>query len=104
MRKLTQIHPNFYPVPSTQTVDHVTHKAIQVTPVEGGFLTKDELQSLYGECGNYLHCGSIRQLLGTKWEPMLDFDKICAWNSKIIRLLGHHQIQTSQANLQIWVL
>jgi hypothetical protein len=66
-------------------------------------LTKDELQSLYGQCGNYLHRGSIRKLLG-KWEPTLDFEKISVWNSKIVTLLNHHQIQTSQSDIQIWVL
>jgi hypothetical protein len=68
-----------------------------------GFLTKDELLALYGECGNYLHRGTIRQLVG-KWEPTLDFEKIALWSSKIITLLNHHQIQTSQPDKQIWVL
>jgi hypothetical protein len=90
-------------VPSKQTVDHVTKKPITTTAITAGFLTKDELQNLYGECGNHLHRGSIRQLLG-KWEPTLDFAQIAVWNSKIIGLLNHHVIQTSQADLQIWVL
>ena len=103
MKQLTQIHPQFYPVPSKQTVDQVTQRPIEVTPITTGFLTKGELIALYGECGNYLHRGSIRQLLG-KWEPKLDFAKIGVWNSKVIGLLSHHQIQTSQAELQIWFL
>jgi len=103
MKQLTLIHPEFYPVPSKQTVDQVTQKPIEVTAITTGFLTKDELLTLYGECGNYLHRGTIRQLLG-KWEPTLDFDKITAWISKIVTLLNHHQIQTSQENRQIWFL
>jgi hypothetical protein len=103
MKQLTRIHYRFYPVPSKQTVDHITRRPIEVTPITAGFLKKDELQSLYGQCGNYLHRGSIRQLLG-KWEPTLDFEKIGVWNSKIVTLLNHHQIQTSQSDIQIWVL
>jgi len=103
MKQLTRIHSRFYPVPSKQTVDQVTQRPIQVTPITAGFLTKDELLTLYGQCGNYLHRGTIRQLLG-KWEPTLDFEKINAWISKIVTLLNHHQIQTSQADIQIWVL
>ena len=103
MKQLTQIHPQFYPVPSKQTVDQVTHKPIEVTPIATGFLTKDELLTLYGECGNYLHRGTIRQLLG-KWEPTPDFRKITQWGSKLVALLSHHQIQTSQPDLQIWFL
>jgi hypothetical protein len=102
MKHLARIHSRFYPVPSKQTVDHITQKPIAVTPITAGFLTKDELQSLYGQCGNYLHRGSIRQLLG-KWEPTLDFEKISVWNSKIVTLLNHHQIQTSQSDIQICV-
>jgi hypothetical protein len=103
MKHLSRIHSRFYPVPSKQTVDHITQRPIAVTPITAGFLTKDELQSLYGQCGNYLHRGSIRQLLG-KWEPTIDFQKINVWNLKIATLLNHHQIQTSQTDIQIWVL
>ena len=103
MKRLIQIHPQFYPVPSKQTVDQVTQKPIELTPVGTGFLTKDELLTLYGECGNYLHRGTIRQLL-SKWEPTPDFEKITRWGSKLVALLSHHQIQTSQPDLQIWFL
>jgi hypothetical protein len=103
MKQLTRIHPRFYPVPSTQTLDQLTRRPISVTPISTGYLTKDESLTLYGECGNYLHRGSIRQLI-TKWEPTLDFGKIRHWVSKIVALLNHHQIQTSQRDTQIWIL
>lgn len=60
MKQLTRIHSRFYPVPSKQTVDQVTQRPIEVTPITAGFLTKDELLTLYGQCGNYLHRGTIR--------------------------------------------
>jgi len=75
IKQLSRIHQRFYPVPSKQTLDQVTQRPIEVTPITTGCLTKDEFLALYGECGNYLHRGSIRQLLG-KWEPIIDFDKI----------------------------
>jgi hypothetical protein len=103
MKQLGRIHPRFYPVPGQQKIDLTTRKPIEVIPITSGFLTKDDLINLYGECGNYLHRGSIRQLLG-KWEPTLDFQKIALWVGKITTLLSHHQIQTSQADTQIWVL
>jgi hypothetical protein len=103
MKQLSHIHSEFYPVPSRQTVDQVTQRPREVTPITTGFLTKDELLALYGECGNYLHRGTIRQLVG-KWEPTLDFEKIALWSYKIVTLLNHHQIQTSQPDKQIWVL
>jgi hypothetical protein len=103
MKQMSHIHSEFYPVPGKQTVDQVTQRPIEVPPITTGFLTKDELLALYGECGNYLHRGTIRQLVG-KWEPTLDFEKIALWISKIVTLLSHHQIQTSQPSKQIWVL
>jgi hypothetical protein len=103
MKQLTRIHSRFYPVPSKQTVDQVTKRPIAVEPITTGFLTREELVTLYGQCGNYLHRGTIRQLVGN-WEPTLDFDKIKIWVSKIVTLLNHHQIQTYQPDTQIWVL
>ena len=103
IKQLSTLHPQFYPVPGKQQLDPVTQKVIGLDDIKSGYLTKDELLSLYGECGNYLHRGSIRQLL-TKWEPTLDFKKISTWLDKLITLLSHHQIQTSQQKKQLWVL
>jgi len=103
IKQLSNLHPQFYPTPGEQRVDLVTQKPIEVIRVTSGFLTKDDLLSLYGECGNYLHRGSIRQLL-TKWEPALDFKKIAAWIDKIAKLLNHHQIQTRHPDTMLWVL
>jgi hypothetical protein len=103
IKQLEKLHPQFYPVPGEQQIDPITRKPVAVMPINSGFLTKDDLLNLYGECGNYLHRGSIRQLL-TKWEPVIDFNKITAWIDKIVKLLNHHQIQTRQPDKQIWVL
>lgn len=103
IKMLSNIHSRFYPVPGQQRLDPVTQKPVEVINVTSGFLTKDDLLNLYGECGNYLHRGSIRQLL-TKREPTLDFEKIWSWIDKIARLLNHHQIQTIQPDIQLWVL
>jgi hypothetical protein len=103
IKQLAALHHQFYPVPSEQRLDPVTQKPVEVVPITTGFLTKDELLSLYGECGNYLHRGTIRQLL-TRWEPTINFNRIVAWIDKIVRLLNHHQIKTSQPETQLWVL
>lgn len=103
IKQLSDLHPRFYPVPSEQRLDPKTQKPIQVVPLQSGFLTKDELLRLYGECGNFLHRGSIRQLLGN-WEPKPNFEKITEWIEKFVKLLNHHQIQTSQPDKQLWVL
>jgi hypothetical protein len=90
IRRLSNLHPNFYPIPGN--INNVpTQNHVYITLTESGFLTKQELLNLYGICGNYLHRGSIRQLLSNK-KPRLEFDKIWEWNQKIGLLFSptHH--------------
>ena len=103
IKQLANLHPNFYPVPGAQRLDPKTQKPVEVIPITSGFLTKGDLLSLYGECGNYLHRGSIRQLIANR-EPSLDFKKVKEWTDKIVKLLNHHQIQTIRADEQFWVI
>jgi len=103
IKQLANLHPNFYPVPGNQRLDPQSQKPVEVIPITSGFLTKQDFLDLYGECGNYLHRGSIRQLL-TKWEPVIEFKKIKEWTDKIVTLLNHHQIQTSRPGEQFWVI
>jgi hypothetical protein len=103
IKQLGSLHPEFYPVPTQLQLHPVTAEPIKTVNIESGFLTKEDLLNLYGECGNYLHRGSIRQIV-TNWEPTIDFEKIKQWVDKIIKLLNHHQIQTSDPHKQIWVL
>lgn len=103
IKRLGRLHPKFYPVPTRQVLDTATGRPTKVVSVDSGFLTRKDLLVLYGECGNYLQRGSIRQLL-TSWQPNLDFKKIQAWVMKIVELLNHHQIQISGGSSQLWVL
>lgn len=102
MKALTDLHPDFYPTPTNQVLDPATGQVVSTEIVPSGFLTKEDLLSLYGECGNYLHRGNIRQLLTR--EPEVDFSKIAGWASKIIKFLNHHQIRLRQPDKQLWVL
>src|SRR5262249_35980879 len=49
MKKLSTIHPKFYPVPGDKKVDLVTKKPVEVVPVTEDYLTKGELLKQYGE-------------------------------------------------------
>jgi hypothetical protein len=103
IKQLGHLHPDFYPVPGRQEIDQSTGRPVKVVPVTSGFLTKEDLLTLYGECGDHLHRGSIRQLI-TNSEPKPDFDKIREWVSKIMKFLNHHQIQTTRPDRQLWVM
>jgi hypothetical protein len=90
--RLSKLHPNFFPVPHTKEVSAdaipgARPARYHLNPIEGGFLTKEELLKTYNECGNYLHRGSIRRLL-SKWHPDINLQKIFDWNQRLGSLLA----------------
>jgi hypothetical protein len=89
VRRLEELHSDFYPIAATQTMagpdlyDAVLRK--------DGFLTKEELLKLYWKCGDVLHRGSLQTL------PLLrslsaDIKEIKDWKQKIEVLLDYHAI------------
>src|SRR5579872_5438649 len=64
---LHDLHPNFYPLPvksvQIQTTDG---PGWSLNPILTGFLTRDDLRSLYAKSGDFLHRGSLRKLLKAK--------------------------------------
>jgi hypothetical protein len=99
IKALTKLHSKFYPTPSKQSEMKLDGKW-QRTYLADGFLTKQELLTLYRECGNFLHWGS-HSLVVTKQRPMPDLSRIQQYSSKIWRLLDHHEIQLIDPNYQI---
>jgi hypothetical protein len=100
LNTLEKLHPDFYPIPSTQV--HDAHgRVIQVDPIKSGFLTKKELIALYHQTGDLLHRGTMRNY---KPRTAGDFRKISETVSKIVTLLNHHQIQLSHPDYQLWVV
>jgi hypothetical protein len=94
IKRLEELHPNFYP--------HAIHLTITPLPPPGhvhfdrlksGFLTKAELITLYGKCGDHLHRGSLKRLLASARQTQPpNFADIAAWTNKIITLLNQHHI------------
>ena len=56
LKKLELLHSNFFPHPVTMSSALNAH---HITKLEAGFLTKTDLISLYHECGDRLHRGSL---------------------------------------------
>ena len=101
--QLGKLHPDFFPIPGEQRLDPLTQRPVEVVRLTSGFLSKDDLLNLYGKCGDYLHRGSLRQIIMNR-ELNFDFEKIALWTDQIIKLLNHHQIQTSHPDTMLWVL
>ena len=62
-----------------------------IEPMESGFLTKSELISLYGRCGDVLHKGTLDRLISPAPFRM-DYEDIIEWGQKILNLMSIHRI------------
>jgi hypothetical protein len=88
LRRLEELHPEFYPFPVTP-IFNPGH--IHLEPITSGFLTKAELISLYGRCGDILHKGTLDLLISPRpWR--MDYTDIGEWGQKILNLLSSHRI------------
>src|ERR1035437_2556376 len=73
--ELETLHPEFYPVPGKQI--RRPNGKIKLEKVTTPYLTKDELLSLWSECGKWLHRGSMRNITRT---VSIDFNMIVEWD------------------------
>jgi hypothetical protein len=101
VKNLERLHASFYPIPGRQIHDS-NGKVVEVAKVLEPYLNKNELQLLYGECGDFLHRGNIEQLI--KGRKMPEFARVDGWVEKITTLLNHHQIQLFHEAQQLWVI
>lgn len=102
IKLLARLHPDFYPKPSIKG-EPLFGGLVLPTPILDGYLTKEELIALYGECGRVLHRGTIKDLPGRN-PPLPSVETARSWADKIWVLLQHHQIQTWDRGITIYAL
>jgi hypothetical protein len=88
LHRLEMLHSDFYPVPSKLTF-HPGGGHIE--PIVSGFLTKSELISLYGRCGDVLHKGTLDRII----SPLpfrMDYHDIVDYGQKLLNLMSIHRI------------
>lgn len=96
LRMLEMLHPNFYPHPVSTSR---TSTGIHIERIPTGFLTKTELVSLYRECGDRLHRGSLAKFKST--APRVhsnDLVNLQHVSNKFLVLLKAHHV-ASKSNL-----
>ncbi len=101
VKRLEKLHPNFYPSPR-KLVFNPGH--VHLSDYDREFLTKSELITLYGKCGDALHKGNLRQLLDPKNQPPADFRDIQEWGQKILNLLSVHLISRREGKFHLLVV
>jgi hypothetical protein len=100
LTELEKLHPDFYPIPGKQVLSS-RGAPIEVLPIKSGFLTKNDLLSLWAKCGDKLHRGSMKNV---DRPFVVDFNEIAVWDQKILTLLGHHQIQLRYPKHMLWII
>jgi hypothetical protein len=103
MDRLERIHKDFYPRPVEQILD-IDGKVIGVSPIENGYLTKGRFLSLYAECNDNLHLGSLKKNLQPLKEDLLKVDPIILWHNDIRALLNIHWIPLADGKGQLWTI
>jgi hypothetical protein len=106
IKALAPLNATFFPeavritVRPPQPTEPLGSVHIDLAP-EGSFLTKDELLSLYGRTGNYLHRGKLKRLESRPPYTAVDLATATAYAKKTLGLLDQHRIR-SPDNLRHW--
>lgn len=89
IKDLEKLNSNFYPKPvSTSDPDN---KGIRThVPMTTGFLTKEELVEVHGQCGNLLHA---RNPYKSPLNYNQETTQLIDWADKVVTLLNTHEIR-----------
>jgi hypothetical protein len=90
LNELERLHPDFYPVPGDYLTLDPEGAPENISLIKSGYLTRAELVKLWKESGGALHRGTMKDI--ERGYDFRKFDKIKAWDEKILRLLKYHQI------------
>ncbi|CAH0339618.1 hypothetical protein [Rhizobium sp. CECT 9324] len=85
-----KLHPRFYPSPRTPTR---TETGWHFNDYNHHFLSREELVSLWGRCGDILHKGGLKKIINRKPPIQRSFQDVSSWVLKIQGLLNVHQIE-----------
>jgi hypothetical protein len=88
LHRLEKLHSDFYPIPSKITF-HPGGGHLE--PIVSGFLTKSELISLYGRCGDVLHKGTLDRIISPP-PFLMDYQHIVDYGQKLLNLMSVHRI------------
>jgi hypothetical protein len=99
--RLEKLNPDFYPQPVKQISEPYGYT---LERLDNGSLSRDELASLNGRCGDVLHRGNLKKLLSEKTPIQNKFPDIHSWARKINLLLHAHCIRLHDGNFIICML
>ena len=106
IKNLAPLSATFFPEPIRINIIppscHDPKGSVRIDPAPAeSFLTKDELLSLYGRTGNYLHRGKLKRLQSRPPYKAVDLSSAKISAKKTLALLDQHRIR-SPDNLRHW--
>lgn len=99
IQELDRLHPKFFPRPVTISP---TPEGFHTEDREANALTKTEIATLYGRCGNFLHRGNLKKMLSATAPLQVNFPEIAKWTNKIVALLDTHHIASFDNRLHFF--
>jgi hypothetical protein len=90
IEELSNLHPSFYPFPTTQEKLPVGFHLTPLKPQD--YLTREDLIKLWNICGEHLHRGNLKKLLKSRMPTQFNFPDISGWLKKIGALLSFHVV------------
>jgi hypothetical protein len=94
MKMMEGLNPDFFPIPVVETSSGGGHHHLEAR-TGNDWLSKAELISLNGKCGDVLHRGSIKKLISKTPPVQHRFPEVQQWAQKVANLLSHHLIAVS---------
>jgi len=109
LRKLEELHADFYPIPFTPMFDAPTPEhpkgRLGIAPMKADYLKKNELIALYAKCGSVLHKGTLRRFLKINMTPEdRPYREIVSWTQKLINLMSAHRMSRKGNQLHFMAL
>ncbi|MGH6986805.1 MAG: hypothetical protein ACRED9_08220 [Caulobacteraceae bacterium] len=98
LRRLTELHPDFYPVRVKITVRPSVGPGdpgeVHLGDFEKKYLDKAKLIALWGKCGNFLHKGSLRRLqrVNENHRSNIKLDDLVSDAQLMLNLFESHRI------------
>ena len=89
MRLLRKLHADFFPQPATLQKTAEGRHHLEANAVVGA-LTRAELHTLYHECGEVLHRGSISSFELEKPFTQDHITRAQDWHNKLVKLMNTH--------------
>ena len=100
LKALENLHPTFFP--SAKSL-RFNPDGIELLDGNKNAISKDEIITFWGRCGDFLHRGGIKQLASPKITGTTDFRKITEPGQKILDLLSTHLISRRNAKFHFLV-